>query len=134
MTDKTKADVKGGTLINYEGTVRLLEIAQVPSEHVEDFKSVRKFKYFNTNSIYINLKALKRVMEEEGLELDIIINNKVADDGTPVIQLETAMGAAIKHFKNAHGINVPRSRFLPVRHFAFVTVTSSGAHPRVCIL
>lgn len=44
VTDKTKADVKGGTLINYEGQVRLLEIAQVPSEHVEDFKSVRKFK------------------------------------------------------------------------------------------
>lgn len=115
LTDKTKADVKGGTLIDYEGTVRLLEIAQVPSEHVEDFKSIRKFKYFNTNSIYIDLVALKRVMETEGMELDIIINNKIADDGTPVIQLETAMGAAIKHFKNAHGINVPRSRFLPVK-------------------
>lgn len=42
VTDKTKADVKGGTIIDYEGQVRLLEIAQVPSEHVEDFKSVRK--------------------------------------------------------------------------------------------
>lgn len=31
------------------------------------------------------------------------------------IQLETAAGAAIKHFKNAHGINVPRTRFLPVK-------------------
>jgi UTP--glucose-1-phosphate uridylyltransferase len=31
------------------------------------------------------------------------------------VQLETAAGAAIKHFKNAHGINVPRSRFLPVK-------------------
>lgn len=30
-------------------------------------------------------------------------------------QLETAAGAAIKHFKNAHGINVPRKRFLPVK-------------------
>ena len=39
VTDKTKADVKGGTLIDYEGSIRLLEIAQVPSEHVEDFKS-----------------------------------------------------------------------------------------------
>lgn len=44
VTDKTKADVKGGTLIDYEGTVRLLEIAQVPSAHVEDFKSVRKVR------------------------------------------------------------------------------------------
>lgn len=30
-------------------------------------------------------------------------------------QLETACGAAIKHFNNAHGVNVPRSRFLPVK-------------------
>jgi len=114
LTDKTKADVKGGTIIEYEGQVRLLEIAQVPSEHVEDFKSVRKFKYFNTNSVYISLPAIKRVIENDGMELDIIVNNKTADDGTPVIQLETAVGAAIKHFKGAHGVNVPRSRFLPV--------------------
>ncbi|KAI7441835.1 putative UTP--glucose-1-phosphate [Hortaea werneckii] len=32
-----------------------------------------------------------------------------------IIQLETAVGAAIKHFKNAHGVNVPRRRFLPVK-------------------
>ena len=30
-------------------------------------------------------------------------------------QLETAAGAAIRHFKNGHGVNVPRSRFLPVK-------------------
>ncbi|KAI5889395.1 UTP--glucose-1-phosphate uridylyltransferase [Schizophyllum commune H4-8] len=115
VTDKTKADVKGGTLIDYDGNIRLLEIAQVPSEHVEDFKSVRKFKIFNTNNLWVNLKAIKRVMENEGMELEIIINPKVNDDGQPVIQLETAAGAAIKHFKNGHGINVPRSRFLPVK-------------------
>lgn len=61
------------------------------------------------------IQALKNIMENGGMELDIIVNPKVADDGTAVIQLETAIGAAIKHFKNAHGINVPRSRFLPVR-------------------
>lgn len=54
-------------------------------------------------------------MDGEGMELEIIINPKALDDGSPVIQLETAAGAAIKHFKNAHGINVPRSRFLPVK-------------------
>ena len=30
-------------------------------------------------------------------------------------QLETAAGSAMKHFSNAHGIHVPRSRFLPVK-------------------
>ena len=34
VTDKTKADIKGGTIIDYDGHVRLLEIAQVPAEHV----------------------------------------------------------------------------------------------------
>ncbi|GMF95884.1 unnamed protein product [[Candida] boidinii] len=33
LTDKTRADVKGGTLINYGGEIRLLEIAQVPKSH-----------------------------------------------------------------------------------------------------
>ena len=54
-------------------------------------------------------------MDNEGMDLDIIINPKTTDDGQAVIQLETAAGAAIKHFKHAHGINVPRNRFLPVK-------------------
>jgi len=54
LTDKTRADVKGGTLINYEGQVRLLEIAQVAKEHDEQFKSIKKFKYINTNNLWIN--------------------------------------------------------------------------------
>ncbi len=49
------------------------------------------------------------------MDLEIIINPKVTDDGQPVIQLETAAGAAVKLFKGAHGVNVPRSRFLPVK-------------------
>jgi UTP--glucose-1-phosphate uridylyltransferase len=111
----TETIVQGGTLVDYEGSIRLLEVAQVPSEHLEDFKSVRKFKIFNTNNIWINLRALKRVMENEGLDLEIIINPKNMDDGQAIIQLETAAGAAVKHFKGAHGVNVPRSRFLPVK-------------------
>ncbi|KAJ1970052.1 UTP-glucose-1-phosphate uridylyltransferase [Dispira parvispora] len=115
VTDKTKADIKGGTIIDYEGNVRLLEIAQVPSEHVDDFKSIKKFKIFNTNNLWVSLRAIKRVVEDKQLSLDIIVNRKSTDSGQKVIQLETAVGAAIKHFKGAHGINVPRSRFLPVK-------------------
>ncbi|KAJ3285758.1 UTP-glucose-1-phosphate uridylyltransferase [Borealophlyctis nickersoniae] len=115
LTDKTKADIKGGTLIDYNGSVRLLEIAQVPPEHVDDFKSVKKFRYFNTNNLWISLKAIKRVVDNNELAMEIIVNNKTADNGEKVIQLETAVGAAIKHFNGAHGVNVPRSRFLPVK-------------------
>lgn len=44
VTDKTKADVKGGTIIDYNGQVRLLEVAQVPKDHLDEFCSTRKFK------------------------------------------------------------------------------------------
>jgi len=74
VTDKTKADVKGGTLIDYDGKIRLLEIAQVPPEHVEDFKSIKKFKIFNTNNMWISLKGIKRVVEQQELDLEIIVN------------------------------------------------------------
>lgn len=118
LTDKTRADVKGGTLINYEGQVRLLEIAQVPKEHVEDFKSIKKFKYFNTNNLWINLRAVKRLVESNAIESEIIPNQKTITKGRDeinVLQLETAVGAAIRHFEGAHGVVVPRSRFLPVK-------------------
>ncbi|XP_017290484.1 UTP--glucose-1-phosphate uridylyltransferase-like isoform X1 [Kryptolebias marmoratus] len=115
VTDKTRADVKGGTLIQYEDHLRLLEIAQVPKAHVDEFKSVTKFKIFNTNNLWISLPAIRRLQEENCMDMEIIVNPKTLDGGLNVIQLETAVGAAIKSFKNAMGVNVPRSRFLPVK-------------------
>nr|AAL99192.1 UTP:alpha-D-glucose-1-phosphate uridylyltransferase [Solanum tuberosum] len=114
VTPKTLADVKGGTLISYEGKVQLLEIAQVPDEHVNEFKSIEKFKIFNTNNLWVNLSAVKRLVEADALKMEIIPNPKEVD-GVKVLQLETAAGAAIKFFDRAIGANVPRSRFLPVK-------------------
>lgn len=70
-------NLKGGTLIDYEGKLRLLEIAQVPSEHVDEFKSVSKFKIFNTNNLWMSLAAIKRLNEEGLINMEIIVNNKV---------------------------------------------------------
>lgn len=81
---------------------------------------------------YILFQALKRTMSNGGMDLDLIVKEKVAADGNTVIQvwnlinyvlghanvmhqLETAAGSAMKHFNNAHGIHVSRSRFLPVK-------------------
>ncbi|KAK8555635.1 hypothetical protein V6N13_046162 [Hibiscus sabdariffa] len=114
VTPKTLADVKGGTLISYDGKVQLLEIAQVPDAHVNEFKSIEKFKIFNTNNLWVNLKAIKRLVEADALKMEIIPNPKEVN-GVKVLQLETAAGAAIRFFDNAIGVNVPRSRFLPVK-------------------
>ncbi|RAL53011.1 hypothetical protein DM860_016246 [Cuscuta australis] len=114
VTPKTLADVKGGTLISYDGKVQLLEIAQVPDQHVNEFKSIEKFKIFNTNNLWVNLNAIKRLVEADALKMEIIPNPKEVN-GVKVLQLETAAGAAIKFFDRAIGVNVPRSRFLPVK-------------------
>ncbi|KAI8029913.1 UTP--glucose-1-phosphate uridylyltransferase [Camellia lanceoleosa] len=114
VTPKTLADVKGGTLISYDGKVQLLEIAQVPDSHVNEFKSIEKFKIFNTNNLWVNLHAIKRLVETNALKMEIIPNPKEVD-GIKVMQLETAAGAAIRFFDHAIGINGPRSRFLPVK-------------------
>jgi UTP--glucose-1-phosphate uridylyltransferase len=126
VTDKTRADIKGGTLIKYGDTpLRLLEIAQVPKEHVPDFTSIKKFKIFNTNNLWINLKALKEVLSDNLLDkVDIIPNPKVTG-GVRVLQLETAAGAAIACFKKPLSINVPRSRFLPVKSTSDLFVVQS---------
>lgn len=86
------------------------------------------FESPRSRSLWVNLKALKSVMDNEGMELDIIVNNKVADNGEAVIQLETAAGAAIQHFKNAHGVNVPRSRFLPVKSCSDLLLVTSDLY------
>lgn len=134
LTDKTRADVKGGTIINYDGHVQLLEIAQVPKEHVEEFKSIKKFKYFNTNNLWMDLRAMKRVVEAQELQMEIIPNPKSMKRGgkeIQVLQLETAAGAAIRYFRNARGMNVPRSRFLPVKTSSDLMLVKSDLYTLV---
>ncbi|XP_048517816.1 UTP--glucose-1-phosphate uridylyltransferase isoform X1 [Dendroctonus ponderosae] len=128
VTDKTRADVKGGTLIQYENRLRLLEIAQVPKEHVEDFKSVKTFKFFNTNNLWVKLPAIERILSENALQLEIIINGKTLNNGLNVIQLETAVGAAMKCFRGAVGVNVPRARFLPVKKTSDLLLVMSNIY------
>jgi len=128
VTDKTRADIKGGTLIQYEGKLRLLEVAQVPKEHEDDFKSVKKFNVFNTNNLWISLPAIQRLVDERTLDMEIIVNPKSLDGGLNVYQLETAVGAAMKCFDSAIGINVPRSRFLPVKQTSDLLLVMSNLY------
>jgi len=128
VTDKTRSDIKGGTLIQYEGKLRLLEVAQVPKEHEDDFKSVKKFNVFNTNNLWISMPAIQRIVEERSLDMEIIVNPKALAGGLNVYQLETAVGAAMKCFDSAIGINVPRSRFLPVKQTSDLLLVMSNLY------
>lgn len=139
VTPKTRADVKGGTLIRRrhpDGSgrhiVQLLELAQVPKERVEEFKSISKFRVFNTNNLWMNLADMGRAVESNSLQMEIIVNPKMLADGkTQVLQLEQAAGAAIQSFGSdgkAMAICVPRHRFLPVKSCADLLLVQSSVY------
>ncbi|BCX50194.1 UTP--glucose-1-phosphate uridylyltransferase [Haloferula helveola] len=123
VTRRTPADRKGGHLAvrKADGQLLLREVAQCPEEDLEAFQNIDTHRYFNTNSIWLRLDKLKEALESAGgvLPLPMIRNLKTVDprdkSSTPVIQLETAMGAAIECFPGARAIEVPRSRFAPVK-------------------
>jgi len=128
VTDKTRADVKGGTLIDYDGKAKLLEIAQVPSSKVEEFKSIKKFKIFNTNNLWVSMKAIDRLVSSGSMkDMDVIVNPKNVD-GKAVIQLERAAGSAIQYFSGSIGVNVPRNRFLPVKSTSDLFIVQSNLY------
>jgi UTP--glucose-1-phosphate uridylyltransferase len=96
------------------GHAKLLELAHVPEEHTSDFKSLKTFTMFNTNNIWVSLKAMKALLAADAIQPPVIVGSKKVR-GNTVLELETAAGAAIEFFSKAVGIRVPRSRFLPVK-------------------
>ncbi len=129
VTDRTTADVKGGTLVRRRGRLELLEIAQVPEGHKDDFQDPRQFPIFNTNNLWLDLRAVRERLLAGGLDLPLIVNRKQVRD-VPVVQLETAMGAAIGCFDRTAGIRVPRSRFAPVKTTDDLVVRRSDLYVR----
>lgn len=123
VTRRTEADKKGGHLATRKEDGRLLlrEVAQCPDEDLDSFQDIDRHQFFNTNNIWVNLEKLKEVMSATGgvLELPVIRNAKTVDprdsSSTAILQLEQAMGSAIECFDGAAAVNVPRSRFAPVK-------------------
>jgi UDP-N-acetylglucosamine pyrophosphorylase len=91
-----------------------------------DFQDVRRFPHFNTNNLWIHLESLRDRLAQ-GLELPVIVNPK-AVEGAKVLQLETAMGAAIGSFARTRGLVVPRTRFAPVKTCADLLVRRSDCY------
>jgi UTP--glucose-1-phosphate uridylyltransferase len=122
VTDRTEGDKKGGHLARRraDGLV-LRETAQTPEEDMEAFQDTTRHRFFNCNTIWVDLRALRRTLDDRDgvLGLPMIVNRKTVDptdsSSPEVIQLETAMGAAIDVFEGAAALHVPRSRFVPVK-------------------
>jgi len=106
---------KGGTLIELNGRLMHLEIPQVPADKIDVFCSLDVFKIFNTNNIWVNLRAVKEKLECGGITMEILANKKKLSNGCDVIQLETSIGGAIRNFDKPLSVIVGRHRFLPVK-------------------
>jgi UTP--glucose-1-phosphate uridylyltransferase len=121
VAEKTPDDLKGGHLARHKnGHLILREAVQCPQEELDAFQDIQRYRYFNTNSIWINLIALKKKFDKhQKIHLPIIVNPKTLDprnEHSPaVLQIETAMGAAIGLFEGAAAVKVPRTRFFPVK-------------------
>ncbi len=134
-TDRTESDRKGGHLArSRDGRLVLRETAQTPDEDLESFEDISRHRYFNCNNIWVDLEALDRTLEERDgvLGLPMIVNEKTVDPGDSsspaVVQLETAMGAAVSVFDGAAAIRVPRARFAPVKKTDDLLVVRSDAY------
>jgi UTP--glucose-1-phosphate uridylyltransferase len=119
----TEAERKGGHIARRRADDQLVlrESAQVPPEDEDSFRDYRRWRYYNTNTLWVDLRALAELLESHDgvLELPLIVNHKTVDprdpDSPAVIQLESAMGAAIESFAGARVLCVPRTRFVPVK-------------------
>ena len=134
VTTRTEGDRKGGHLARRpDGGLVLRETAQTPDEDMDAFQDTARHRYFNCNTIWVNLRALQRTLSERDgvLGLPMIVNRKTVDptdsSSPEVIQLETAMGAAIDVFDGAGALLVPRERFVPVKTTNELLVLRSDA-------
>lgn len=136
VTRRTAADRKGGHLAvrKSDGRLLLREVAQCPDEDLDAFQNIDEHRFFNTNSLWLRLDLLKEQLAADSgvLPLPMIRNRKTVDPrdkaSTPVIQLEVAMGAAIECFEGALAVEVPRSRFAPVKTTGDLLALRSDAY------
>ncbi len=136
VAERTLADRKGGHLARRRSDGRLLlrEAVQCPPEDEAHFQDIRRHRLFNTNNLWIRLDHLQTLLGQcsGALPLPLIKNFKTVDPRNPasprVLQLESAMGAAIECFDRAGALLVPRSRFAPVKTTSDLLALRSDAY------
>ncbi|GAB6987737.1 UTP--glucose-1-phosphate uridylyltransferase [Nocardioides pyridinolyticus] len=120
---RTPSDRKGGHFARRkaDGRIVLRESAQTLDADREALADLDRHRFCSTNNIWFDLAAMKEVLDQRDgiLGLPLIRNVKTLDPGdtsTPeVIQIETAMGAAVEVFEGSRLIEVGRDRFVPVK-------------------
>jgi UTP--glucose-1-phosphate uridylyltransferase len=120
---RTPSDRKGGHFVRRisDGRIVLRETAQTSKQDRAALADLDRHRFCSTNNLWFDLRAMAEALEARHgiLGLPLIRNVKTvdpADAATPeVVQIETAMGAAIEVFEGSRTIEVGRDRFVPVK-------------------
>jgi UTP--glucose-1-phosphate uridylyltransferase len=129
-------DKKGGHFakrIN-DGRLVLRETAQTLPKDQAALADLSRHKFSSTNNLWFDLQAMRDELDRRDgiLGLPIIRNEKHTDPADPkspkVIQIETAMGAAIEVFEGARLIEVGRDRFVPVKNTSQLLILRSDCY------
>ncbi|CAM3923840.1 UTP--glucose-1-phosphate uridylyltransferase [Nocardioides zeicaulis] len=120
---RTPSDRKGGHFARRkaDGRIVLRESAQTLDADKDALADLDRHVFTSTNNLWFDLQAMVDTLDARGgiLGLPLIRNVKHLDPSDPstpeVIQIETAMGAAIEVFEGARTIEVGRDRFVPVK-------------------
>jgi UTP--glucose-1-phosphate uridylyltransferase len=120
---RTPSDRKGGHFARRksDGRIVLRETAQTLPEDRKALADLDRHKFCSTNNLWFDLREMTDALDARHgiLGLPLIRNVKTVDPADPesseVIQIETAMGAAIEIFEGARTIEVTRDRFVPVK-------------------
>jgi UTP--glucose-1-phosphate uridylyltransferase len=145
---RTAADRKGGHLAIRKADRQLIlrDTAQTAKDEMHYFTDEHRHPFFHTNNLWFDLEVLARTLAERNsvLGLPLIRNDKTVDPAdptsTPVVQIESAMGAAVEVFPGATAIGVSRERFLPLKTTSDLLLlrsdvyetTADGRLSRVC--
>ena len=120
---RTPSDKKGGHFARRktDGRIVLRETAQTLPQDQQALADLTRHRFCSTNNLWFDVAAMRDALaaREGVLGLPLIRNVKNVDPADPttpkVIQIETAMGAAIEVFDGARTIAVGRERFIPVK-------------------
>jgi UTP--glucose-1-phosphate uridylyltransferase len=120
---RTPSDRKGGHFARRksDGRIVLRETAQTSKNDQAALADLDRHRFCSTNNLWFDLRAMAEALDARHgiLGLPLIRNVKTVDPADPstpeVIQIETAMGAAIEVFEGARTIEVGRDRFVPVK-------------------
>ncbi|HOF63448.1 MAG TPA: UTP--glucose-1-phosphate uridylyltransferase [Dermatophilaceae bacterium] len=131
---RTANDRKGGHFARRieDGRLILRELAMVAPGEEAAFADVTRHRFFNANSLWVRLDIVAELASAPGRVLPVIVNQKTVDptDPTsmPVLQLESAMGAAVEAVDGAQALLVPRRRFEPVKTTADLLLIRSDRY------